>query len=48
MYHANLNVNLMEKIVIQINAGTMINVDVKHHVCEKEYVWNPATCNCEN
>ena len=20
----------------------------KHHVCEKDYVWNPATCNYEN
>ena len=20
----------------------------KNHVCEKDYVWNPATCNCEN
>ena len=20
----------------------------KHHICEKDYVWNPATCNCEN
>ena len=20
----------------------------KHHICEKEYVWNPSTCNCEN
>ena len=20
----------------------------KHSVCEKDYVWNPATCNCEN
>ena len=19
-----------------------------HHICEKYYVWNPATCNCEN
>ena len=19
-----------------------------HHICEKDYVWNPATCNCEN
>ena len=28
----------------------MINVDAckKRHVCEKDYVWNPATCNCEN
>ena len=28
MYHANVNVNLMNENVIQINAGTMINVDV--------------------
>ena len=20
----------------------------KHRLCEKNYVWNPATCNCEN
>ena len=20
----------------------------KHHISEKDYVWNPATCNCEN
>ena len=20
----------------------------KIHVCKKDYVWNPATCNCEN
>ena len=20
----------------------------KCHVCEKDYAWNPATCNCEN
>ena len=29
----------------------MTNVDVsvtKIHVCEKDYVWNPATCNCKN
>ena len=28
----------------------LINVDVsvkKNQVCEKDYVWNPATCNCE-
>ena len=18
------------------------------HVCEKDYIWNPATCSCEN
>ena len=20
----------------------------KYHICEKDYVWNHATCNCEN
>ena len=20
----------------------------KRHICEKDYVWNPATCNCGN
>ena len=20
----------------------------KRHVCEKYYIWNPATCSCEN
>ena len=20
----------------------------KHHRCEKDYTWNPATCSCEN
>ena len=53
MYHLNKNVNvdLMGKNVIQINGGTTINVDVsvrKHHVCEKDYIWNPSTCSCEN
>ena len=41
----------MEENVIQINGGITINVDVtakKSHVCEKDYVWNPATCNSEN
>ena len=28
IYHANLNVNLMEENVIQINGGITINVDV--------------------
>ena len=41
----------MEQNVIQINGGIMTNVDVsvtKIHVCEKDYVWTPATCNCKN
>ena len=20
----------------------------KHHVCEKDFIWNPSTCGCEN
>ena len=20
----------------------------KHHICEKDYIWSPATCSCEN
>ena len=20
----------------------------KHHICEKDYIWNPTTCSCEN
>ena len=20
----------------------------KHYICEKDYIWNPATCSCEN
>ena len=36
--------------VSQINRGMMINVTEckKHHICEKEYVWYPSTCICEN
>ena len=47
----NVNVDLMEKNVIHISGGITINVAVnvkKHHICEKDYVWNPAICNCEN
>ena len=41
----------MEQYVIQINGGITINVNVSVkncHICEKDYVWNPARCNCEN
>ena len=30
IYHANVNVNLLEENVIQIKSGTMINVAVKN------------------
>ena len=53
----NVNVNLIEQNVIQIIGRITINDNVsvkniihqhQHHVCEKDHVWNPATCNCEN
>ena len=24
------------------------NRQTKKHVCKKDYIWNPATCTCEN
>ena len=51
IYHANVNVDLMEENVIQINCGITINVDVSvknvMHV-KKNYVCNSATCSYEN
>ena len=41
----------MEKNVIQINGGIMINVNVSVKnamYMKKDYIWNSATCNCEN
>ena len=46
----------MKQNLSQINGGIMINNDKywcwckckKHYICEKDYVWYPATCNCEN
>ena len=46
----NVNINLMEQYVIQISVGTIINVNVsvkKHHVCEKDYVWNHSAIICD-
>ena len=38
--------------VIQINGritiNVYVNVDMWKRLCEKDYVWNPTTCNCEN
>ena len=51
IYNANVNVNLLEENVMQINGGIMINVYVsvkKHHICEKDYICNPATRICKN
>ena len=51
MYHANVNISLVEENVIQINGGIAINVDVsvKNIIfVRKNYIWNPATCSCKN
>ena len=39
------------KDIVQIKGGITINFDVsvkKIHVCQKDYVWNPAASICEN
>ena len=47
----------MEQNGSQINGGTTMCVRgiekcrcefKKYHICGKDYVWNPAICNCEN
>ena len=40
---------MMEENVIQIKSEIAINVDAKkHHIREKDNIWNSATCNCKN
>ena len=41
MYHANVNVDLMEEIVIQINGGimTIADVSVKHIIYVKKVIF---------
>ena len=50
MYHANVNVYFMVGNLIQIKSGLISNVGlrVKNDICEKDYIWNPATCSCKN
>ena len=41
----------MVENVIQIKSGIMINVDASAKsiiYVKKDYIWNPATCSCEN
>ena len=40
----------MEENVIQTNGRITINVNVsvKSVIYVKNYLWNPATCSCEN
>ena len=39
MYHANVNVNLIQENVVQIKSGKNV---------KKDYIWNPATYSCKN
>ena len=54
MYYVNVNVNLIKENVIQINGRVTMNNDKcryeskKHHICEKDYTWNPSTRICKN
>ena len=32
---------------ISLNVGVSVKIR-KNIVCEKDYIWNPATCTCEN
>ena len=42
----------MGKNIIQVNGGIIIiyvySSAKKGHVCEKDYIWNAATCSCQN
>ena len=41
----------MKENVFQMNGGITINVDVsvkKHNICDKHYIWNSASCSCQN
>ena len=45
----NVNVNLIKKC----NSNQWWNNKCwceckKHPICEKDYIWNPATCSCKN
>ena len=43
IYHANVNVNLMEENLIQLNGRITINADVD----VKYYILNPPICSCK-
>ena len=44
IYYENAHIDLMEKIVIQMN----VDVNVKNFMYVKDYFCNPAACNCQN
>ena len=40
----DINVNLMAESVIQIKSEHHKH---NNHICETDYIWNPATCSCK-
>ena len=50
MYHANVNVNLMEENVIQTKGGITINIDAgtKNIIYVKKIYLELGTSSCEN
>ena len=50
MYHVNVNdrkCNSSQKWINHKCRCECKNLK-KHHVCKSDYIWNPATCTCEN
>ena len=50
MYHANVIV--FDSIKCNSNQNwnndASVKITKKHHMCRKDYIWNLATCSCEN
>ena len=38
---------IQNKFEITVNADVGEKKSIKHHVCKKDYVWNPTTCALE-
>ena len=39
------------QIKSEITINVSVNIEIKkkkHHGCDKDYIWNPTTCTCEN
>ena len=43
-----MNVNSIVENVTRMKIGMQVKNPKKHRVCKNDYIWNPATCSCEN
>ena len=41
-------INESKTLTKHISCECKCKFDGKNHICEKNYIWNPATCSCEN